>query len=73
MSVGERGRAATLENALSLCGQFGLSRRNALSIINEMLEVIRNRRQHFADYGVAEREIASLSPSFMHLSFDNIL
>lgn len=64
MSVGERGREATLENALSLCGQFGFTRRNAQSTVNEMLSMLKTWRNHFAESGVSEKEISLLEPSF---------
>jgi len=64
MSVGERGRAATVENALSFCGQFGLSRHNALMTVNEVLEKTAKWREHFSDCGISEKEIHLLEPSF---------
>jgi serine/threonine-protein kinase HipA len=64
MSVGERGREANIENALSLCGQFGLSRQNAQATANEMLRKTAKWRKHFSDCGVPEREISLLEPSF---------
>ena len=66
MSVGERGREATIENALSLCGQFGLAGRNAQSTANEMLSTLKTWRKHFAECGVSEKEINLLEPSFSH-------
>lgn len=64
MSVGERGREATVENALSFCGQFGLTRRKAMATVNEMLVTVRNWRNLFAGFGISEREIRLLEPSF---------
>jgi serine/threonine-protein kinase HipA len=64
MSVGERGRVATLENALSLCGQFGLTSRNAQTTVNEMLSTLGTWRNHFEESGVSEKEISLLEPSF---------
>lgn len=67
MSVGEKGRKASLDNALSLCKQFGLSSRNASVIINEMLKKIRRWSLHFADSGIPKREIELLEPSFRQM------
>jgi serine/threonine-protein kinase HipA len=64
MSVGERGREATIENALSLCGQFGLTRKNAQTTVNEMLSTLKTWRNHFAKNGVSKKEISLLEPSF---------
>lgn len=64
MSVGERGREATIENALSHCGQFGLTRRNAQVTVKEMLSTMETWRNHFAKNGVSEKEISLLEPSF---------
>ncbi|OGV58504.1 MAG: hypothetical protein A2X45_17670 [Lentisphaerae bacterium GWF2_50_93] len=67
MSVGERGREATIDNALTLCGQFGLSRQNAQATINEMLKKTAKWRKHFSDCDVLEKEIKLLEPSFSRL------
>lgn len=64
MSVGERGREATIENALSLCGQFGLTQKNGQATVNEMLGTLGSWQNRFAESGVSEKEISLLEPSF---------
>jgi serine/threonine-protein kinase HipA len=38
MTVGKQGRNATINNALSNCGQFGLSQKQAKELIDEITE-----------------------------------
>ncbi|MBW1797962.1 MAG: HipA domain-containing protein [Deltaproteobacteria bacterium] len=64
MSVGEQGREATLENALSQAGRFGHSSGEARPIIEQLLETTRAWREHFDECGVTEREVDLLTPSF---------
>ena len=64
MTVGEKGRLATIENALSKYEQFGLSKRQAEEIINEMSEKVRNWENLFKNCGVSEKDVELLKASF---------
>ena len=64
MTVGKQGRNATFDNALSNCGQFGLSQKQAKETIDAMTESIRNWKKIFAKCHLPEREIKLLEPSF---------
>ena len=64
MGIGERGREASIENALSRGARFGLSEVEARSIIEELLEKIRGWREHFTRCGVSDQDIRLLAPSF---------
>ena len=64
MSVGEQGRTASLDNALSRATQFGLERGHARAIIEELRASARSWRDHFEESGVTGSEIDALAPSF---------
>ncbi|MFH1215512.1 MAG: HipA domain-containing protein [Pseudomonadota bacterium] len=64
MGVGESGREATLENALSRAERFGLSVDEASETIKLIVETMRNWREVYAECGVTGREINLLTPSF---------
>jgi serine/threonine-protein kinase HipA len=64
MSVGERGREASLENALSRAGQFGLTGVEARGIVDRIGTTVRGWREHFAAVGCPETELRALEPSF---------
>ncbi len=63
MSVGTRGREASLENALSRARRFGLSGEEAGTVLEQMVETVRGWRDHFAAVGCPEVEIRALEPS----------
>ena len=63
MSVGDEGREATLENALSRSAQFGLSEHEAKRLIDGMLATCREWRTCFREAGVSERDIEIVAPS----------
>ena len=64
MSVGERGRDATLENALSRSPRYGLSKEDALTIVQQLVEIVSGWREHFKECGVSRRHVEFLAPSF---------
>lgn len=64
MSVGERGREAALENALSRSANFGLSKAHARIIVQQLLETVSGWREHFEECGVSGRQVDFLAPSF---------
>jgi serine/threonine-protein kinase HipA len=64
MSVGKSGRDASLENALSRVARFGLSNKEANSIVAQIAERVRHWRDHFEDVGLTANELHALKPSF---------
>jgi len=66
MSIGQSGRNATLKNAMSRAARFGLSNSEAETIIKELSEKIKKWRHHFEEYGVSNRDINLLAPSFFN-------
>lgn len=64
LGVGDFGRAATLENAISAPGRFSVTPHVSLSIVREMLEVARGWRGHFEECGVSGRDIDLLAQRF---------
>jgi len=64
MSVGERGREASLKNALSRAVRFGLSEEEARTAVKTLTKVILGWRDHFASAGCSDSEIRSLEASF---------
>jgi serine/threonine-protein kinase HipA len=58
---GESGRDSTLENAMSQCDAFGLAPAQAAAEVATVIEVVNTWRAHFAQIGVAERDIESLA------------
>lgn len=68
MTVGENGREATLENALSRAERFGLAKGEAQVIIEQLLETTGEWREHFVECGVSVRNVDLLAPSFAYLA-----
>ena len=64
MSVGEQGREATLENALSRSARYGLSKEDARAIVQQLVEIVSGWREHFEECGVSRRQVEFLAPSF---------
>ncbi len=64
MSVGERGREATIENARSRAPRFGLSSDEAEGLVTSLQIAVSGWREHFRECGVPERECDILAPSF---------
>ncbi len=64
MSVGDRGREATLENALSRAARFGLSKDEARAETGNLARVVRGWKDHFASVDCSDSEIEALEPSF---------
>lgn len=59
--VGNLGKVASLENALSTVGAFGLSTSEAQAIINKMIKKIKNWQDVFKQTGLSEDLIKTLS------------
>jgi serine/threonine-protein kinase HipA len=65
MSIGDDGRDATVENALSRSAQFGLSESEARQIIDGMGATCLEWRTCFLESGVSERDMDIVAPSLM--------
>jgi serine/threonine-protein kinase HipA len=59
MMVGRDAADSTIENALSMCAQFGLSKARAVDEVVHVAKVVDTWQQHFADCGVSASDIAS--------------
>lgn len=64
LSVGPRGRLATLDNALEGAGDFGLMPGAAAGIIDRIAVVVRQWREHFEAMGVTTSECDLVATSF---------
>jgi serine/threonine-protein kinase HipA len=58
--VGVHGRAATFENALSMCDRFGLAREEAGSIISEVLSATAEAQSYFLRAGMSVQQSSML-------------
>ncbi len=68
MSVGERGKEASIDNALSRCERFGFSKQEANEEVKRMAEIIKNWREYYEDSGVSGHDMDLLKPSFYNLN-----
>lgn len=64
LSVGPRGRQATLDNLLEAHGDFGLLRPAAAAVIDRVAGVVREWRTFFEDLGVPGRDSDRVSTAF---------
>lgn len=64
LSVGPRGRRATLDNLLAAHGDFGLLLPAAAAIIDRVAGVVREWQTFFEDLGVPGREIDRVATAF---------
>ncbi|HYG06218.1 MAG TPA: HipA domain-containing protein [Stenotrophomonas sp.] len=64
LSVGPQGRAARLDNALAGAGAFGIHRRAAARIIDELVLCTRGWRNTFDACGVSERDSEAVQGAF---------
>lgn len=64
LSVGPRGRVATLDNALAGAGLFGLNPAKAAQIIEAVARVVNNWRQRFEQLQVPARLSGQLATAF---------
>ncbi|MFU8858766.1 MAG: type II toxin-antitoxin system HipA family toxin [Deferrisomatales bacterium] len=65
MSVGEQGREATVENALSHAARFGLGKDEAAEVVREVTGTARQWEKLFRESGVSERDLGVLAGSFV--------
>jgi hypothetical protein len=66
--VGVRGREASLENALSEAGLFGMSFHEAEIEISHMVQIALNWRDTFQKCGVSKHDMEYFSSSFLALN-----
>jgi len=64
LGVGREGRAATLTNAMTQHGVFGLTRDQALAIIDRVGRVVRQWKVYFEDAGVPGSDIDKVATAF---------
>lgn len=65
INVGDRGRLATVDNAMSRHGSFMLSREDARHIVSGISGVVSGWRQIFEDIGVLQKDISTISSAMM--------
>ncbi len=58
---GKQGRDSTLDNAMSECDAFGLTRAEAAAEVVRVVEVVNTWKLHFAQMGVSPRDIENLA------------
>ena len=66
LGIGAQGRLATLPNAISQHGVFGLTRPQALTIIERIAGVVREWKNIFEQAGVTGQDIDRISPAIRH-------
>ncbi|SIO00593.1 type II toxin-antitoxin system HipA family toxin [Paraburkholderia phenazinium] len=64
LGVGRKGRLATLDNAFSAAGQFGIRANDAVAYINEIASVVREWRTYFDEFGVPQSECDKVASAF---------
>jgi serine/threonine-protein kinase HipA len=67
LGVGQQGRAATLDNAMSAKEAFTLSESEATEVIAEVWSRVREWRVYFEQFGVSVEEIGKTAPAFRHI------
>jgi serine/threonine-protein kinase HipA len=65
MSLGDRGREATMVNAVSLSARFGLSREEARLIVEEMKNCVGTWEEHFTSQAVSSVDLEAIRACFM--------
>ena len=67
LGIGKWGKEATIENALSWCERFGLSRKDAVAECDRIWRIVREWRNYFEESGVTGGDIDAVSPAFLHI------
>jgi serine/threonine-protein kinase HipA len=67
LGIGQQGRAATLDNAMTAKEAFSLSERDATEVIEEVWSQVREWRVYFEQYNVSAMEIEKISSAFRHI------
>ena len=68
IGVGTQGRLATLDNALSSAGQFGLHSADAATLILQIVSAVRPWKGVFEEHGVSHADIAAVEGAFRRAS-----
>lgn len=63
MNIGDNGKEASLENALSAARYFNISDNEAKQISAELAHIVKNWEQHYEECGVSEQDIHKLRHS----------
>lgn len=67
LGVGQAGRLATIDNAMSARKMFSLSEDDAASIIARIWEKVREWRVYFEEFGTSPRSIEQAASAFRHI------
>jgi len=67
LGVGMQGRLATIANAMSMHGRFGLTKASSTAIIDRIWTVVREWKTYFESYGVDGKQIHLIAPAFRHM------
>jgi serine/threonine-protein kinase HipA len=65
-AIDERSTLASIRTALEVAGFFGLSEREARTVLDEVLDATESWRDIAAGWGLSSREIERLTPAFDH-------
>ena len=60
LSVGERGREVSLDNALSMAARFGLTYEDALNVVDRVLGVTERAAEFYLEAGASKLDAALL-------------
>ena len=66
MSFGDEGKKASIKNALSRAGEFGLEQSRAQKITAGVVEIVKDWRTEFTKLGLSKNEIKKLENSFKY-------
>jgi serine/threonine-protein kinase HipA len=64
MALGERGREASLENALSMSSRFGLGREEAEQVVAEMRSCAARWEEHYRGHGLSAGDVEAIRGCF---------
>lgn len=66
LGVGKAGRLATIENAMSQHGVFGLTKAEAENLIHQIAMVVREWKTYFEQAGVTDRDMNDMAGAIRH-------
>ncbi|MFH2092133.1 MAG: HipA domain-containing protein [Pseudomonadota bacterium] len=66
LKIGEQGNTASIKNALSNVGPFGLSTKEAESIVSKMQSIVSKWPDHFQAIGVNQKDLKELEHRFSY-------
>ena len=67
LGVGENGRIANLDNAMSAKEMFSLSERDACVLIGQVWKEVREWKVHFENFGASPKTIEQAAAAFRHI------